>query len=202
MCAFEIKDLSWLRKLAIPSVPELKNLGPRLYAALQSVQVGVRNIEQQTNSDSQLHPAAPPPLDGVMVTAQNGIFHASVSHNAEIYRGIRYHGEYSESPNFTNPFPLSMGESREWRGSLGNLNLHFRFAASYGNTPPSQWTYHGSQTAPIMVNGGGPSGPSLPAQSQGSGTGAPGVGFQGPGTAAFRSQSGVPPVRSTRRGTS
>jgi hypothetical protein len=199
--AFEVQNTQWLRKLAPQSFADLANLGPRLYKALQSVQVGVRNIEQQTNADANLHPAAPPPPDGVSVTAANGIFHASVTHNQPIYRGIRYHGEYSESPNFTNPFPISMGESREWRGALGNLNLHFRFASSYGNSAPSAWVYHGGQASPALVAGGGVSGPALPSQSQGSGTGQPGEGFQGPGQRAYRSTTGAPPVRSGNRGT-
>lgn len=200
--AFEISNIEWIRKLAVPSVPELKNLGPRLYKALLSTQTGVRNIEQQTNTDSNLHPAAPPPIDGLNVSASNGIFHASITHNAPIYRGVHYHLEYADNPNFTNSFGIHMGPNREWRGSLGNLNLHFRAAASYGISPPSNWTYLGGQSSPTQVQGGGVSGPALPTQSQGSGTGLPGQGFQGPGTSAYRSESGAPPVRTGHRGTS
>jgi hypothetical protein len=196
--SFQVDNLQWLRKLT----PEnLQNLGPRLYKALQSVQVGVRNIEQQTNADANLHPAAPPPIDALNVSASNGIFHASITHNQPIYRGVRYHLEYADNPNFTNPFPISMGESREWRGALGNLNLHFRGAASYGISPPTEWTYHGSSTSPTVVAGGGVSGPELPSQSQGSGTGAPGVGFSGPGQSAYRTSTGAPPVKAGNRGT-
>lgn len=198
--SFQVDNLEWLRKMTADT--GLKNFGPRIYRALLSVQSGVRNIEQQTNADSNLHPAAPPPIDALNVSASNGIFHASVTHNAQIYRGIRYHLEYSESPQFTNPFPISMGESREHRAALGNLNLYFRGAASYGISPPTEWTYHGSQSSPAMVAGGGNAGPSLPIQSQGSGTGAPGVGFSGPGQSAYRTSTGAPPVRTGKRGTS
>ena len=196
--AFQVANLEWLRKLH----PEnLQNLGPRLYKALQSIQVQSRNIEQQGNFDANAHPAAPPPIDALNVSASNGIFHASIMHNSPIYRGVSYHLEYADNPQFTNPFPIHMGPNREWRGSLGNLNLHFRGAASYGISPPSEWTYHGSQSSPTLVAGGGVAGPSLPAQSQGSGTGAAGVGFSGPGQSAYRSTSGAPPNRTGNRGT-
>src|SRR5277367_2982535 len=154
--SFQVANIEWLRKL---TADNLQNVGPRLYKALQSIQVGVRNIEQQGNFDANLHPAAPPPIDALNVTAANGIFHASITHNAPIYRGIHYHLEYADNPNFTNPFPVSMGESREHRTALGNLNLYFRGAASYGISPPTEWVYHGSQSAPTVVAGGGNTGP-------------------------------------------
>lgn len=198
--SFTIRNLDWLRKLAPQNFGDIQQLGARLYEAMQSVQMGVRNIEAQTSSDSTNHPAAPPPLDGLNVTAANGIFHASITHNAEFYRGIRYHLEYADNANFTNPFPVDMGTAREWRGSLGNLNLHFRAAASYGISPPTNWTYFGSQSSPTSVAGGGSAGPSLPSQSQGSGTGLPGQGLQGPGQTAYRSASGAPPVRTQKTG--
>lgn len=198
--SFEVKNLEWLRKLAPQDFKDLHQLGARLYKALLSVQTGVGNIERQTNSDANAHPSAPPPIDGLKVAAQNGIFHISITHNAEIYRGIQYHVEYADNSQFTNPIPHEMGTAREWRGTLGNLNLHFRAAASYGNSPPSNWTYFGSASNPTMVAGGGASGPALPTQSQGSGTGLPGQGFQGPGQSAYRSATGALPVRTNKRG--
>jgi hypothetical protein len=199
--SFEIQNLEWLRKLSPTSFDDLRQLGSKLYQALHSAQSGVQNIEKQTNSDATANPSAPPPPTAVSVSAQNGIFHVSVQHNADFYRGIHYHAEYADNPNYTNPFPIDMGSSREWRGALGNLNTHWRIGASYGTSPPSEWLYHGSASSPTMVSGGGPDGPALPAQSQGSGTGQPGQAMQGPGTAAVRTSTGVPPVRSQRRGT-
>lgn len=199
--SFEVQNLEWLRKLSPTSFDDLRQLGSKLYQALKSTQSGIQNIEQQTNSDTSANPSSPPAPTAVSVNAQNGIFHVSVQHNGDFYRGVNYHAEYATDPNFTNPFPIDMGSAREWRGALGNEGLHFRVAASYGHTPPSEWLYHGSASSPTMVTGGGVAGPALPAQSQGSGTGQPGQAMQGPGTAAVRTSTGVPPVRSQRRGT-
>jgi hypothetical protein len=193
-----IPNLDWLNKVQIEGVPMF---GTKLAQALKAIQSASNTIEKQTNTDVNANPSAPPAPTAVSVSAANGIFHVSVQHNGDFYRGVNYHAEYATDPNFTNPFPIDMGSSREWRGALGNENLHFRVAASYGHTPPSEWLYHGGASSPTMVTGGGVSGPALPAQWQGSGTGQPGQPMQGPGTAAVRTSTGVPPVRSQRRGT-
>jgi hypothetical protein len=189
----QISNLDWLRQLAPAENPQL---GQKLYEALKSIQEAHNNVETQTNTNSQSQPNPPPPIQALNVTAKDGIFHLSVTHQGEIYRGVNYHAEYSTNAQFTNPIPIDMGSSREHRAALGNLNLHFRAAASYGISPPTRWVYFGGEAQPKMVPGGGAAtGPALPTISQGSGTGLQRQGLQGPGTTPYRSKSGALPVR-------
>lgn len=185
------KNLAALRSVSVPGMPDF---GQKLYETLKAMNTAQDNVTSQTNGSTSAQPASPPPLTSMAVSAQDGLFHVSLQHEANFYRGVNYHVEYSTSPNFTNPFPIHMGPNREMRVMLGNQTLHFRAATSYGISQPSTWIYHGGST-PIAVTGGGVSGPPLPAQSQGSGTGSPGEGLQGPGVLAFKSASGAPPVR-------
>lgn len=185
------KNLTALRGVKISDMPDF---GQRLYETLKAMNLAQDNVTSQTNGSTSAQPAAPPPPTSMSVTAQDGLFHISIQHEAEFYRGANYHVEYSTSKNFTNPFPLHLGPDREHRTFLGNQTLYFRAAASYGISPPSTWIYHGGAT-PIAITGGGVSGPALPAQSQGSGTGSPGEGLQGPGVLAYKSANGAPPVR-------
>lgn len=182
-------NLKWIRTLRLPDFAEF---GPRLYQTLKASERGQNQIEQQVNGNLSGQPQPPPRLSGMNVTAQNGIFHVSLFHNADFYRGVRYHVEYATDPNFGTPFPLPMHDAREWRGSLGNLTLYFRSTTSYGTSAPAPWVYHGG-SKPIAVTGGGISGPPLPSISQGSGTGFPQQGLQGSGQQPFRGAS--PPQR-------
>lgn len=192
--SFDIRNLRWLRSLDTKNLPE--TFGRQLYELITDHITATRNIESQTNSNGGGYALPPPPPDGLSVVAQNGVFHVSVQHNTQsLFRGVNYHLEYSTDPGFASGgFPVDLGSAREHRGYYGNLSLYWRAAASYAISPPSRWVYFGGPT-PQAVQGGGVTGPALPAQSQGSGTGTVGQGLQGPGQAAFRSKTGVPPVR-------
>jgi hypothetical protein len=188
----QIPHLDFLRTLTSDEFP---GWGAKLVESLQSVSRGVTNIEQQGNFNSQGTPKAPPQINGVTISSQNGFAHVAIQDANEIYRGVNYHLEHDSSPNFTNPIPVDMGNSRHTTIAIGNQTRYFRVASSYGISGPSKWVYHGSDVQPIAVEGGGSNeGPAfLP--SQGSGTGEPGQGFQGPGTIPFRTATGAPPTR-------
>jgi hypothetical protein len=184
-----LPNLTWLRNVKIPGFPEF---GVRLREALKASEGAHNQLEQQTNGNLSGSSQPPPQVSGLSVTAQNGIFHFSIAHNAEFYRGVSYHVEYATDANFTNPFPIDLGSAREHRATLGNLTLYARASASYGISAPGPWVYYGG-SQPIGIVGGGVSGPALPEKSQGSGTGFAGQGLSGPGQTAFRGIS--PPQR-------
>lgn len=188
----KVRNLDYIRGL---STPELPGFGARLYEALQDVITHHTNLAQQVNGNSIGNPEPPPPIDSVNVTGQNGHFDIAIQHNAPIYRGVRYYAEYDTSPDFSNPRVVPMGDSRNHSLFLGNGSYYWRAYASYMSSHPSQPAYHGSQQSPQAVSGGGSIGGPALQESQGSGTGSPRQGLQGPGTIPFRSTSGAPPIR-------
>ena len=188
----KIPHLDYIRTL---STPEFPDLGARLYEALHAIQGQASTTESQANLNPTGNPAAPPPLDGIKVSGQNGHFQIAIQHSAPIYRGVRYFVEHADNPHFTNPHVIALGESRNHSVFLGNVTRYFRAYTSYASSPPSEPTYHGSSAAPTPVLGGGSVGGPAFQPSQGSGTGAAGVGLSGPGPIPFRSVSGAPPTR-------
>lgn len=185
-------NLRFLRSVKVPGYSEF---GQKLFEALHTSETAHNQLEQQTNGNLTGNPQPPPQLSALQMSAANGIFHFSIQHNADFYRGVHYHIEYAEDPNFTGGgFPIHLGPSREHRAYLGNLTLYARASASYGISAPGPWVYHGG-AQPIGVVGGGVAGPPLPTQSQGSGTGFPQQGLQGPGQNPFRGVN--PPTRAS-----
>lgn len=190
-----LRNLAWLRNVKLGK--DYPSFGQKLFEALSDSQTAHNQLEQQTNGNLSGESQPPPPLSALRVSGGNGIFHVSVDHNADFYRGARYHAEYATDSHFSNPFPLPMHDSREWRGHLGQQKLYFRASVSYGiSSPHPQWVYFGG-AQPQVVDGTSATEPGLPMQSQGSGTGYPGQGLQGPGQNQFRSRSGQPPTRVT-----
>ena len=184
----------------IRNLDQIRNTDPRLYEALSDIIGRQNNIEQQMNANGVGNPQPPPTVNGVQVTGSNGFLHVAITDQGGLYRGIRYFTEHADNPAFTNPQVVPMGDSRNVTIPVGNQTRYVRVYSSYISSHPSDPVYHGSSVAPTPVNGGGSnSGPQfLP--SQGSGTGDAGVGLQGPGRVAFRSDNGVPPVRSNKSG--
>lgn len=183
------RNLRFLRSAKLDGSPEF---GPKLFEALADSQKAQNQLESQVNGNLSGAPSPPPQISALRIAAQDGIFHFSIDHSSNFYRGIQYHIEYASDPNFSNPFPIDLGSAREHRASLGNLTLYARASASYGISPPGPWVYYGG-AQPLPVVGGGASGPSLPPQSQGSGTGFAQQGLQGPGQQQWRGP--LPPVR-------
>jgi hypothetical protein len=187
--SIQFPNLTWLRGVKVPGFSEF---GPRLFETLKTSETAHNQLEAQTNGNLGGQAQPPPQISRLRVSAADGIFHFSIEHNADFYRGVNYHLEYATDPNFTNPFPIDAGGAREHRASLGNLTLYARASASYGISAPGPWVYYGG-SQPIPVTGGGANGPALPKVSQGSGTGFAQQGLQGPGTNQFRGTN--PPTR-------
>ena len=187
-----LRNLDWLRGL---STPELPDLGSRLHEVITDMQRQQEALATQTNSNLNGNPQAPPRIDGLTVTANDGHFQIAVHDRTPSYRAIQYFVEHADNPNFVNSHTEHLGDSRNANLFLGNSTRYFRAYSSYASSPPGEPAYHGTAAQPLPVVGGvSVPGPSfLP--SQGSGTGAPGVGLSGPGTAAFRSLDGQPPKR-------
>ena len=188
-----IRNLPYLR-----SLPEF---GAKLYEALSDLDRNSDTIAQQTNASPGQKPYAPPSVTGLNVVAQNGSFHAQITDNNDIYRGINYHLEFDTDPGFSNPHPVDMGSSREHTMFLGNGTFYFRAFSSYSTGPASSPAYHGHSGSPTAVFGGGTVGPPQLLPSQGSGTGGPRQGVSGPGPIPFRSSTGAPPIRGANPGT-
>lgn len=183
-----IKELAFLKGVD-HWTPEL---GAKLAEALGSIQQAHNNVEQQVNGNATAGPQAPPPPDAVSVTGQNGYLHVAIHHDAHFYRGIRYYVEHADNPQFTDPHVVALHDVRNVSIPVGG-SRYVRAYAAYSSSAPSQPVYHGSVAQPIAVDTGGVGPALLP--SQGSGTGAPGVGLQGPGKEPFRPIAGAPPVR-------
>lgn len=187
----QLPNLSYFRGLKLPDSPEF---GARLYQAFSDIVTKSTNTEQQTNANPEGPPSAPPKINGVQVSGQDGFIHVAVTDNNEIYRGVRYYVEHADNPHFTNPQVIPMHDSRNVTFPVGNQTRYVRAYSAYPSSHPSEPVYHGG-AQPIAVNGGGSTPGPLFLASQGSGTGEAGVGLQGPGKVAFRSATGVPPVR-------
>lgn len=184
------KHLDAFRNLSIPGMPDF---GVRLVETLKAINQQHQNVAQQTNGDSAGNPAPPPPLGGITVTSTSVGHHISIQHPEEFYRGVEYHGDYADNPQFTNPFPWHAGPARELDLATGSRTLYFRAQAQYPTGSSTGPVYHGG-AQPVAVTGGTESPVGL---SQGSGTGLPGEGLQGYGQQPFRSSNGAPPVRRT-----
>jgi hypothetical protein len=191
--ALKIPNIDFIR--SITTADQLAQLGPKLAEALQGIAQGVDNGQMQTNSNPNGEPLAPPAVNGMKVTGQNGHFQVAIQHDGDIYRGVKYFVEHADNPNFTDSQTVKMSDSRNANLTLGNVDRYFRAYAAYDGSPPGPAVYHGDAGTPLMVNGGGAQGGPAFLPSEGSGTGTPGQGLQGPGTNPFRSKTGAPPER-------
>src|SRR6185312_10262420 len=187
-----VRNLPYLRAL---STPEMPGFGAKLVEALQDLITHHANLTQQVNGNSAGQPQAPPQVNGLTVSGQNGHFSGAIQDNNPIYRGIQYYVEHDTDPNFSNPTVVHLGDSRNFNMFLGSGKRYWRAYSAYGSSSPSKAVYHGGQAAPVGVEGGGNIGGPAVLPSQSSGTGTPGQGLVGPGITPFRSTSGVPPIR-------
>lgn len=188
----QIRNLDYLRSLASKDFPDL---GAKLYEALTDLNQQHQNLVQQVNGNGSGQPAAPPQINGLSVTAQNGHFSIAIQDNNDIYRDVHYYVEHADNPAFTNPQVIHLGHTRNHTFFAGNVTRYFRAYSAYASSPAGKAVYHGSQVAPLPVSGGGAIGGPSYTDSQGSGTGAAGQGLSGPGPVPFRTSNGVPPKR-------
>ena len=184
----DIKELAFLKGVD-HWTPEL---GAKLGEALLSIQQAHNNIEAQVNGNSTGGPQPPGKINGIQVTGQNGFLHVAINDQNPIYRGIRYYVEHADNAQFTNPQVVALHDVRNVSIPVGGTR-YVRAYSAYSSSAPSEPTYHGSPTQPTAVNAG--TGGPLLLPSQGSGTGAAGVGLQGPGKEPFRPIAGAPPTR-------
>jgi LAGLIDADG DNA endonuclease family len=177
----------------LPNLQFIKSIpvwGTRLYEAFKAVQEQATNIETQGNLNATGDPPVPPPPDALNVTnGPSGEFQIAITHNGQFNRGVGFKVQHDTSPNFTNPHPMDLGDSRnDDTLYLPGQTLHFRASAAYPNGPNSAWTYYGTQNRPTPVIGGVRG---VRAPGMGSGTGAPGDQSGGPGPVQQRNaQSG------------
>lgn len=187
-----IRNLEFLRALADEKHGAF---GARLVETIQDLMQQNANLAQQVNANPVGQPPAPPAVSGLKVTGQNGHFNVAVKDDGPVFRDVHFWLEHADNPAFQNAHVVHMGQSRNTNLFLGNVKRYFRAYSSYASSPPSAPTYHGSEVAPLPVEGGGPIGGPAFTESQSSGTGQPGQLLQGPGVAPFRSTDGVPPSR-------
>jgi hypothetical protein len=190
----DIKNLAYIRSLSSKEFPDL---GPKLAEALQGLAQQGANLTQQLNGNGTGNPQPPPAVNGLKVTGQNGHFNIAIQDGGKIFRDVHYYVEHADNPHFTNPSVIHLGHSRNHSIFLGNVTRYWRAYSAYASSATSQPAYHGSPTNPMGVAGGGTIGGPEFLPSEGSGTGAAGVGLSGPGPVPFRSTTGAPPIRNS-----
>lgn len=192
-----IRNLAAIRIFSPDGAPKI---GQYIYQALTSSQNATNLLEQQTNSNIQAQrPAAPPDVNALKVTAQNGHFQVAITdNNQNLYSGIQYHVEHADNPSFTNSHTIDLGGSRNHNVYLGNVTRYWKAYSSYPSSPVSGPSYHGGSLQPQPVVGGGENAGPAFAPSQGSGTGLPGETNSGPGPVAYRTLNGKLPIRRSK----
>ena len=96
---------------------------PEVGMALDDMIDYIQSVMTQTNSSPQGQSDPPPSPASLKVTAAHGIFDAAITDNNPVNRGINYFLEYSDNPQFSAPTTIDLGQSRNFRGHLGNQNL-------------------------------------------------------------------------------
>lgn len=182
-----LRNLAWLRTLKGGQLPD--DFGARMHELITDLQSNDTQIAQQTNSALGGNPQPPPPLQSMTVTPTETGVHLSLNHGGEYYRGVEYHAEYADNNQYTNPFPVHMGPSREMDVPTGTQKLYWRAAPGYQTSALAPHVVHGGNT-PVPVTGGTKG---MLGRSQGSGTGKPGQGLSGYGPVPYTSTN--PPTR-------
>jgi hypothetical protein len=150
--------------------PQIFDKSPETAQALDDICSQFENVCKQVNA-SPIGVTNPPPAPtSLTVTAAQGIFDAKITDNNPVSRGVNYFLEHSLSPSFNAPTTIDIGQSRNHRASLGNQTLYWRAHSSYPTSSRSGHAYHGTQTNPIAVVGGGASTGPVLQSSSGSGT--------------------------------
>ena len=185
----QVPHLSYFQN-AKPDDPELPR---RIAEALRAIAAQSTTTEQQGNLNPHGQPSAPPNIQRVTATGQNGTLHVSIQDQSEgLARGVNYYVEHSAFPDFRDSQVRNIGDSRSHSEFIGNGTRYVRAYSAYPGSPRSAHAYHGSPVSPTAVSGGGSIGPPAYLPSQGSGTGAPGQVGVGPGPLPKRTaESGV-----------
>lgn len=188
----KIRNLDYIRS-AKPDDPQL---GSRIYEALQDFNSAISNHLSQTNGNATGEPQPPPSPMGIQVTARDGYAHIALNDQGPLYRGVQYWVQHSSTPNFTDAIhtQASGTELRNHTEFIGNQTRYFRAYKSYAASAPTAPVIHGGNL-PMAVNGGGSVAGPIFLPPQGTGTSPASGAVSGPGPVAFRSTTGLPPVR-------
>lgn len=179
--------------LALRNLDYIRSKDPRLAETFKDIVEQFAVLESQVNGSATGEPKAPPAVNSVNVMGGGGIFDIAITDRSDsLYRGIHYFVDHSDTPQFTNFQTIHVGTTRNWRGTLGSTSRYFRAYSAYPTGVASAPAYHGGNTQPQIVDASGASEPPFQA-SQGSGTGAQGVGLSGFGPVPFRGTK--PPIR-------
>jgi len=152
--------------LNIPQLAQIKARDPYAYEALRALQAAVNSLAQLVGVDPSGSLTPPAVIGGISVSASGGVADISITDNSAVTKAIRYFVEYDTSQNFTAPYVIYLGPSRNARLAVGGLTLYFRAYSQYQGSEPSAPVTYGNPPASVACGG---SGPALQA-SQGSGT--------------------------------
>jgi hypothetical protein len=182
--SLDIRNLAWLRGIQIPGT---QGFGQRLYESLTDVRSGVNTLEQQTNSNLQGTPTAPPQPDGLTVVPHPQGVEFSIQHEAEFYQGLKYEIDCTAQGQ-THSYDV--GSSRNGFLPVGPLEGTYQVRSLYPTGQSSAPVVFGS---PAKVVRGASVDRVAMLPGHGSGTTKQGQppGFGGP----YRSSTGKPPSR-------
>ena len=189
-----------LMPLAVRNRDYLRAKDVRQAEMVDDIINGLNRLEAQVSGNVNGQPPVPPPVHAVQVSGRDGYLHVAITDNngiqgqGGIYRGLEYYVDHADNPGFANAVTEHLGPRRNVTIPVGSQTRYVRAYSAYQFGSPSQPVVHGGNQPIGTVGGGSGPGP-LFLPSQGSGTGAPGVGAQGPGATPFRSTNGKPPIR-------
>lgn len=133
---------------------ELQRRDRILGEALDDLASQVAAARSQGNFGLQGAPGPPSPPTALQVSAQAGLFSATIVHN-NAPAGTQYVLQYSASKNFLNPISELLTHTpnitTSWQKSLPGTQLYLRVAAKFPASELSAWTYVGSSASPTLV---------------------------------------------------
>jgi hypothetical protein len=139
--------------------PNVRNLeyirgrDPKLYEAIYDLMQGIRNTSDQTNANPNGTVAAPPQITSIgAVALAPGVHKVQIVDNSPVKRGIIYHFEFSNTPNFQQGTVVlsQSGPSRDHIITLGAGAIHWRGFSQYPTGDPSAPVY---ADAPLDAGG-------------------------------------------------
>jgi len=140
-------------------------LGRAFSTIFQRIEDAINHLAVNAGVDANGAKLPPPrPLQAFNVQSDgNGTFHASISHDAQLNRGIAYFAEYDTDPSFAKPHVVPMHTSRTMipqtlphKDGNGNvINYYWRAYAQYpGSDPGVKMNFGGTTPTPLNAGGG------------------------------------------------
>lgn len=187
--------------LAIPNLQQIRQDSPLVGRAFDKIGQWISNVNLYNGLDITGNPSTPPTINSLDVTQANGVYHAVITDNGDIYRPVNYFVHYSTDSTFApqNTHVVDLGSSRTQRLPLfppQNQPVYFRAFSQYKNGgPASTPVNHGGTTPTGIASTSTIAGPSFPT-STGSGTGT----GNGAGSNYYRSSTGRAPTIGSKSG--